>query len=50
VIDSREEKENALDSVRVNLESVSNAIDESNLQNEKQSEQRIEHDEELSRM
>jgi DNA-dependent RNA polymerase auxiliary subunit epsilon len=37
----REEEENALDPRRVNLEFVSNDIDESELQYEKQSEQRI---------
>jgi hypothetical protein len=42
VIDLREEQsENALDSMRVNSESVSNEIDESDLQYEKHSEQRI---------
>jgi hypothetical protein len=42
VIDLREEhNENALDSMRVNSESVSNEIDESEMQNEKHSEQRI---------
>jgi hypothetical protein len=42
VIDLREEqKENAFDSMRVNSESISNEIDESELQNEKHSEQRI---------
>jgi hypothetical protein len=42
VIDLREEQEsNACDSIRVNSESVSNEIDESDLQNEKHSEQRI---------
>jgi hypothetical protein len=42
VIDLREEQEsNAFDSMRVNSESVSNEIDESALQNEKHSEQRI---------
>jgi hypothetical protein len=42
VIDLREEQsENALDSMRVNSESVSNEIDESELQYEKQTEQRI---------
>jgi hypothetical protein len=42
VIDLREEqKENALDSMRVNLESVLNEIDESELQELKHSEQRI---------
>jgi hypothetical protein len=37
----REEQENALGSVRVNSESVSNEIDESDLQPEKHDEQRI---------
>jgi hypothetical protein len=38
VIDSREEQErNASDSVRVNSESVSNEIDENDLQHEKHS-------------
>jgi hypothetical protein len=42
VIDSRQEQEtNAPDSIRVNSESVSNEIDESDLQYEKHSEQRI---------
>jgi hypothetical protein len=42
VIDLREEQEeNAFDSMRVNSESVSNEIDESDSQSEKQSEQRI---------
>jgi hypothetical protein len=42
VIDLREEQgENAFDSMRVNSESVSNEIDESELQHEKHSEQRI---------
>jgi hypothetical protein len=42
VIDLREEQEsNAFDPMRVNSESVSNEIDESNLQNEKADEQRI---------
>jgi hypothetical protein len=41
VIDVREEDENALDSMRVNSESISNEIDESDLQNEKHDEQRI---------
>jgi hypothetical protein len=41
VIDLREELANALDSIRVNSESVSNEIDESDLQHEKHSEQRI---------
>jgi hypothetical protein len=41
VIDLREEQLNAFDSMRVNSESVSNEIDESDLQSEKQSEQRI---------
>jgi hypothetical protein len=42
VIDLREEHdENAYDSICVNSESVSNEIDESKLQSEKQYEQRI---------
>jgi hypothetical protein len=42
VIDLREEQEsNAFDSIRVNSESVSNEIDESDLQREKQCEKRI---------
>jgi hypothetical protein len=42
VIDVREEqKENAFDSMRVNSESVSNEIDESELQPKKHEEQRI---------
>jgi hypothetical protein len=42
MIDFREEQQkNAFDSIRVNSESVSNEIDESDLQYEKQSEQRI---------
>jgi hypothetical protein len=42
VIDLREEQnENAFDSMRVNSESVSNEIDESDLQDEKHDEQRI---------
>jgi hypothetical protein len=42
VIDLREEqRENAFDSMRVNSESVSNEIDESELQFEKHNEQRI---------
>jgi hypothetical protein len=42
VIDLREEHdENAFDSMRVNSDSVSNEIDESDLQYEKQYEQRI---------
>jgi hypothetical protein len=42
VIDLREEQnEKAIDSLRVNSESVSNEIDESEWQNEKHSEQRI---------
>jgi hypothetical protein len=42
VIDLREEQElNAYDSVRVNSDSVSNEIDESELQYEKHDEQRI---------
>jgi hypothetical protein len=41
VIDLREEQyRNAFDSMRVNSESVSNEIDESDVQNEKHSEQR----------
>jgi hypothetical protein len=42
VIDVREEQhENASDSIRVNSESVSNEIDESDSQYEKHDEQRI---------
>jgi hypothetical protein len=42
VIDLREEqKENAYDSIRVNSESVSNEIDESDQQSEKHDEERI---------
>jgi hypothetical protein len=41
MIDSREEEENALDSMRINSESPSNEIDENNLQIEKNDEQRI---------
>jgi hypothetical protein len=42
VIDLREEQEsNAYDSMCVNSESVSNEIDESDLQSEKHAEQRI---------
>jgi hypothetical protein len=42
LIDSRQVQiEKALDSIRVNSESVSNEIDESELQNEKHDEQRI---------
>jgi hypothetical protein len=42
VIDLREEQdENAFDLMRVNSESISNEIDESDLQGEKHSEQRI---------
>jgi hypothetical protein len=42
VIDLREEHDkNAFDSMRVNSESVSNKIDESDLQDEKHDEQRI---------
>jgi hypothetical protein len=42
VIDLREEhKENAPNSMRVNSESISNEIDESELQREKQNEERI---------
>jgi hypothetical protein len=42
VIDLREEQPmNASDSMRVNLEAVSNEIDESELQREKHSEQRV---------
>jgi hypothetical protein len=42
VIDSREEHdENAYDPMRVNSESVSNEIDESDLQYEKHDEQRF---------
>jgi hypothetical protein len=36
-----EQHENALDSMRVNSDSVSNAIDESDLQSQKNDEQRI---------
>jgi hypothetical protein len=43
----REEQENALDSIRVNSEFVSNVIEESDLQDEKHDEQEFEHDEEL---
>jgi hypothetical protein len=35
------EKENAFDSIRVNAESLSNEIDESDVQSEQQDEQRI---------
>jgi hypothetical protein len=42
VIDLREEQHiNALDSMRVNSELISNEIDESELQDEKHNEQRI---------
>jgi hypothetical protein len=42
VIDlTEEQEENAPDSMRASSESVSNEVDESELQNEKQSEQRI---------
>jgi hypothetical protein len=42
VIDLREEQEeNAFDSIRVNSQSVSNEIDESEFQDEKHSEPRI---------
>jgi hypothetical protein len=42
MIDARErQRENAFDSMRVNSESVSNEIDESDLQSEKHDEQRI---------
>jgi hypothetical protein len=42
VIDLREEQpENSFDSMRINSEYVSNEIDESELQDEKQYEQRI---------
>jgi hypothetical protein len=41
VIDWSEERVNAFDSMHLNSESVSNEIDESDLQYEKQSEQRI---------
>jgi hypothetical protein len=41
VIDLREELANAFDSMRVNSESVSNEIDESDLQRKKHSEQII---------
>jgi hypothetical protein len=40
VIDLREEYSNAFDSMRVNSESVSNEIDESDVQDEKHPEQR----------
>jgi hypothetical protein len=41
VIDLSDDEENALDSIRVNRESFSKRIDESDLQDEKHSEQRI---------
>jgi hypothetical protein len=41
VLDSREEEENALGSMRINSESHSNETDESDLQNEKHDKQRI---------
>jgi hypothetical protein len=41
VIDLREELANAVDSMRVNSESVSNEIDESDMQSAKHDEQRI---------
>jgi hypothetical protein len=41
VIDIREQPQNALDSMHVNFESISNEIDESELQDEKQFKQRI---------
>jgi hypothetical protein len=41
VIDLREDLANAFDLMRVNSESVSNEIDESDLQSEKHSEERI---------
>jgi hypothetical protein len=41
VIDLREEQENTFDSMRVNSESISNEIDESDLQCEKHPGQRI---------
>jgi hypothetical protein len=42
VIELREEqKQNAFDSMRINSESVSNEIDESDMQYEKHDEQRI---------
>jgi hypothetical protein len=41
VIDARDENANADDSIRVNRDSDSNEIDESNPQDEKQHEQRI---------
>jgi hypothetical protein len=41
VIDWREEPVNAIDLMRVNSESVSNEIDKSGFQSEKQPEQRI---------
>jgi hypothetical protein len=48
VIDLREEQQQrkTFDSMRVNSESGSNEIDESDLQREKDSEQKMEHDEE----
>jgi hypothetical protein len=41
VIDLREEKANAFDSMRVNSESISNEIDENAFQKEKHDEQTI---------
>jgi hypothetical protein len=41
VIDVREDRENAFDSMRVNSESVSNQIDESDSESEKHPGQRI---------
>jgi hypothetical protein len=41
VIDLREELVNAFDSMCANSESISNEIDESDVQDEKQNEQRI---------
>jgi hypothetical protein len=41
VIDLREESANAFDSMRVNSESDSNEVDENELEDEKQKEQRI---------
>jgi hypothetical protein len=40
-IDSSDDSKNAFDSIRVNCELDSNEIDENDLQNEKQNEQRI---------
>jgi hypothetical protein len=41
MIDPGDERENAFDSMRVNLESPSNEINESDLQSEKHDRQRI---------